>query len=66
MKNLIVILALLGIVGLSSCKRDWVCQCVAANNTSVTNTPINGGTFLHAQHTCHSMGSGCSLLTEGN
>ena len=63
MKRLLTIVTLAALIGLSSCKQDWVCQC--NNNGTVTNTPINGGTFIHAEHTCHSMGNQCDLLTEG-
>jgi len=65
MKKLVFISAVMAIMGLSSCKQDWVCQCVDSTNTNVTNTPINGGTFIHAEHTCHSMSGKCELITEG-
>jgi hypothetical protein len=65
MKKLITILTLTLMLGFSSCKQDWVCQCVVDNSTTVTNTPINGGTFCHAERTCHGMGNKCQLLTEG-
>ena len=65
MKKLIALLTLIAMLGLNSCKQDWVCQCVDNNNSTVTNTPINGGTFIHAHHTCRAMGDHCSLLTEG-
>lgn len=64
MKKLLTIIILTAMIGLSSCKQDWVCQCMD-NNGNVTNTPINGGTFIHAEHTCHGMGNKCDLLTEG-
>jgi hypothetical protein len=64
MKKLIVAFALTAMIGLSSCKQDWVCQCVNKDNSAVTNTPINGGTFIHAEHACHSMSGNCSLITE--
>jgi len=64
MKKIITLSVLVGLIGLSSCKQDWVCQCVTNNNTTVNNTPINGGTFVHAHRTCHAMGNQCELLTE--
>jgi len=63
MKNLIIIFSLFATICLSSCKQDWVCQCIDADK-NLTNTPINGGTFLHAEHTCHHMPGTCQLLTE--
>jgi hypothetical protein len=65
MKKLFSILTVLGIISLSSCKRDWICQCTDSNDNT-TNTAINGGTFLHAEHTCKATGEKCSLITESN
>jgi len=62
MKKLFTILTVLGIISLSSCKRDWICQCTDSN-ANTTNTPINGGTFLHAEHECNHMSGKCSLIT---
>ncbi len=64
MKKVFTILSVLAIIGLSSCKQDWVCQCMD-DSGKVTNNPINGGTFLHAEHDCKHMSGKCSLLTEG-
>jgi len=50
---------LIGMIGLGSCKQNWECQCTDKGTT----TPINGGTLLHAKHTCHAMGDKCDLLT---
>ena len=63
MKNLLLVSAFIGMIGLSSCKQDWRCQCIDKNGV-VNNTSINGGTFLHAEHTCHSISKDCSLITE--
>ena len=63
MKKLIIVFSLIGMIGLSSCKQDWVCQCVQADGT-VNNTPINGGTFIHAERTCRDINKNCSLITE--
>jgi hypothetical protein len=65
MKKLIFAFVFMATIGLSSCKQDWVCQCVNKDDSVVSNTPINGGTFIHAEHACHSMSGNCSLLTEG-
>jgi hypothetical protein len=62
MKKIFTILSLIAVIGISSCKQDWVCQCTDANS-NVTNTPINGGTFLHAEHDCNHMSGKCSLIT---
>jgi len=64
MKKLFTILTVLAMLGLNSCKQDWVCQCVDTSAATVSNTPINGGTFIHAEHTCKAMGKDCSLITE--
>jgi hypothetical protein len=63
MKKLILISALAGMIGLSSCKQDWRCQCIDKSG-NVSNTAINGGTFIHAEHQCHSISKDCSLITE--
>ena len=62
MRKIITICALTLMLGLSSCIRNWVCQCTD-NAHNVTNTPISGGTFHHAEHTCHSMSGDCNLQT---
>lgn len=66
MKKLMIVFALTALLGITSCVKSWNCQCIE-NGQSVTNNPINGGTFLHAEHACNSMKSGsskCSLLTD--
>ncbi len=64
MKKLFTILGLIAIIGVSSCKQNWTCQCTQTDG-NVTNTQINGGTFLHAKHTCYADSGKCSLLTDG-
>ena len=74
MKKLMLALTVMGILGLTSCKQNWTCQCTNQNG-ALTNTAINGGTFYHAKHTCNAMNSSstvagvkqsenCSLLTQ--
>jgi len=63
MKKIIIISALAATIGFSSCKQNWTCQCIDSTG-KVNNTAIDGGTFLHAEHTCHSISKECSLITE--
>ena len=63
MKKLILLLAVTSMIGLGSCKLNWRCQCVDKDG-NVANTQINGGTFIHAEHTCRSIDKSCSLITE--
>ena len=63
MKKLITLLSAVVMLGFSSCKQDWTCQCIDSKG-QVNNTAINGGTFLHAEHTCHAISKDCSLITE--
>lgn len=66
MKKLMIAFAIAGTISITSCNKNWTCQCIQQDGTTAS-TPINGGTFYHAKHNCHSMSNSsqnCSLLTE--
>ena len=66
MKKLMIVFAITGLLGITSCVKSWTCQC-EDNAGIITNTAINGGTFLHAEHACNSMKADslkCNLNTN--
>lgn len=61
MKKIFLILAVIAMVGLNSCKKDWSCQCTNQNG-STTSTAINNETLLNARAKCKDMNSSNSIL----
>jgi hypothetical protein len=61
MNKLIVAVAMLGLVILSSCQRDWNCQCTDQSG-NITSHEIDNQTLLNARSKCSSMDYNTTVL----
>ena len=60
-KTLLFCAAVVGMSFMSSCKKDWDCQC--NTNGAITNHTINNETLLNARSKCKSYESSVAGIT---
>jgi hypothetical protein len=62
MKRIVFIGALaIGLLTISSCKKDWSCSCYNSTLNVTTSTPINNETLLNARSKCKDMQSSSGI-----
>ncbi|MNU69524.1 hypothetical protein D3C71_589100 [compost metagenome] len=66
MKKFVLFVAAAATLGLTSCKKDWTCECTFDGET--TSTPINGKTKKDAEAQCEGKASigGITVSTGSN
>jgi hypothetical protein len=71
MKKFVLFVAAAATLGLTSCKKDWSCDCTYTDGngaTQTTKTPINGKTKKDAEAQCEGKASvgGITISTGSN
>lgn len=61
LKLMIICFGIYGLSTLSSCKKDWDCQC--NTNGTITNNEIDNETLLNARDKCKSEGGSIAGVT---
>jgi hypothetical protein len=63
MKKIFLLLGIVGILTLPSCKKNWNCSCTSGSG-AVTNHEIQDQTLLNAKAQCNSMSYSNAIASQ--